>query len=216
MSLDAVGKAIHARMAAKHARREALIGLSRALTQAAARAIRALHRQDSPQAEAALAEARTLLEELNQTAASHPDLESAGYTLDAQKEYAEAWLTRALLTDQPLPGPDELQVDDAAWLNGLGEAAGELRRAALDAIRRGELEAAERALTQMDDIYALLSTVDFPSAITRDIKRTNDMVRGVTERTRGDLTVAARQEALRSALERTEAQLAALQPRDAG
>jgi translin len=142
---------------------------------------------------------------MNRTARDHPDLESAGYALDAQKEYAEAWLTRALLARQPIPAPEDLGVDDAAWLNGLGEAAGELRRAALDRIRGGDVEGAEELLGHMDDIHAFLSSVDFPSAITRDIKRTNDMVRGVTERTRGDLTVAARQEALRSALERFEA-----------
>jgi translin len=204
MSLDTIGQAIQARLAEKHARRETLLGLSRRLTQAAARAIRALHRDATDEAVAALAEARELLDELNRTAEHYPDLESAGYTLDAQKEYAEAWLTRALLVDAPLPAPDELHVDDAAWLNGLGEAAGELRRTALDRIRRGDVAGAERVLAQMEDIYGLLCTYDFPSAITRDIKRTNDMVRGVTERTRGDLTVAARHEALRAALKRVE------------
>jgi translin len=142
------------------------------------------------------------------TAGDHSDLESAGYAQDAQKEYAEALLTRALLLGAELPPPEDLGVDDAAWLNGLGEAAGEMRRAALDAIRAGDLPAAEAILGRMDEIYDLLVTVDFPSAITRNLKRTNDMVRGVTERTRGDLTVAARQESLERALARLEAETA--------
>jgi translin len=204
VNLEPIGEGIMERLADKHACREQLLSMSRELTQHAARAIRAIHRGDDADAESLLSAARQLLAAMNQTASDHPDLESAGYTLDAQKEYAEAWLTRALLAGNDLPSPADLSVEDAAWLNGLGEAAGELRRAALDRIRGGDIAGAEALLRSMEEIYSFLATVDFPGAITRDIKRTNDMVRGVTERTRGDLTVAARQEALRAALERFE------------
>lgn len=205
MNLDVIGDAILERLAQKHRRREAVLDSARHLTQFAAVAIRALHRHEYDAADAVLADARALLAEMQDSIADHPDLESAGYTLDAHKEYAEACLTRALLAGHDLPAPEHLGVDDAAWLNGLGEAAGELRRAALDAMRSGDLVAAEAIFGRMDDIYDFLVTIDFPSAITRNLKRTNDMVRGVTERTRGDLTVAARQEALERALARFEA-----------
>jgi translin len=93
-----------------------------------------------------------------------------------------------------------LGVEYAAYLNGLGEAAGELRRHVLDLIRRGELERGEEILSMMDDIYGILVTIDFPKAITRGLRRTTDMVRGVLERTRGDLTMSLRQEKLQQAL----------------
>ena len=134
------------------------------------------------------------------TAVDHPDILSAGYTRDALKELAEAHITRALMYDEPLPTPEELDVDDAPWLNGLGEAVGEMRRHALDLIRRGDVDEAERVLNVMQEVYAVLSTIDFPSAITGNLRRTNDMVRGVTERTRGDLTTAVRQEQMKQAL----------------
>jgi translin len=132
--------------------------------------------------------------------ADYADLYHAGYTQDALKELAEANITYALITDQPLPDPDELGVEYAAYLNGLGEAAGELRRHVLDLIRHGELERGEEILSMMDDIYGVLVTIDFPNAITGGLRRTTDMVRGVLERTRGDLTMSLRQEKLQQAL----------------
>lgn len=198
--LDALGSAILGRLEAKNARREVIMGLSRQLVQQAARAIRAVHRGEWPEAESTLTAAQALMDRMHEAAEGHPELQSAGYMLDAQKELAEAHLTLALCRGQGLPGPEALGVDDAAWLNGLGEAAGELRRASLDAIRAGNLAAAEAFLDRMQEIYTLLTTVDYPAMITRNLKQTTDMVRGVTERTRGDLTVAVGHRQLRQAL----------------
>lgn len=206
-NLDRVGDQILERLQNKNERRELVLGRSRQVVQHAARAIRAVHRREWDEAAAIAAEARTLLGAMHEAAAGHPDLQSAGYMLDAQKEYAEACLTLALVRGDDLPAPDALGVDDAAWLNGLGEAGGELRRAALDMIRRDEIDAAETVLERMQEIHTLLSTIDYPAAITRNLKRTNDMVRGVTERTRGDLTLASRQERLKAAIEGFEAKV---------
>ena len=133
-------------------------------------------------------------------AQQYRDVYFAGYTQDALKELAEAHITRAVVLAEPLPTPESLQVEYAAYLNGLAEAAGELRRFALDALRRGKVPQAEKILGCMDDIYGVLVTVDFPDAITNGLRRTTDMVRGVLERTRGDVTTAARQEAMKAAL----------------
>jgi translin len=209
MNLDTIGREILERLEAKNARREKVLAVSRHLVQHAARAIHAILREDWGAVDGILAEADRLNEEMNTAAAGEPDLMAAGYTLDAQKEYAEAHLTRALVSGGDLPPPEALGVADPAWLNGLGEAVGELRRRALDLIRRGRIEDAEDVLDQMSEAYVFLSTVDFPRALTRDLKRTNDMVRGVTERTRGDLTIAVRQEQLKAALDRFEARVTA-------
>jgi translin len=206
-NLDALGAAILARIQDKNGERERVLAMSRQVVQHAARAIRAAHRREWADADGILADGDHLLRAMNDAASGHADLMAAGYTLDAQKEHSEAHLVRALLRGYPLPDPVMLGVDDAAWLNGLGEAAAELRRACLDAIRRGEVAEAEHLLDALQEIYVFLSTVDFPDAITRGLKRTNDMVRGVAERTRGDLTVAVRQEDLKAAMERLERRL---------
>ena len=209
MTLENIGDAVGLRRAGKPARRGELLDAIRLLTRHAAQPIRAIHRGETEAADATLAEAADLLADMRKMVTHHPGLASAGYALDAQKEYSEACLTRALVSGREAPGPQVLGVDDAAWLNGIGEAAGELRRAALDRMRDGAVDEAEVLLRRMEDIHALLGTIDFPSAITRNVKRTHDFVRGVTERTRGDLTLAARPAALRHALDPGEGGVAA-------
>jgi translin len=134
----------------------------------------------------------------------HPDLYWTGYVQDAQKEIAEAFIVSAILLSHDLPGPDELGVEPAPYLNGMAEAASEMRRYVLDIIRRGgdrEMQEAERVLQIMDDIYTNLITVDFADAITGGLRRTTDSLRAVLERTRGDLTISIRQAELARALQ---------------
>ena len=89
-----------------------------------------------------------------------------------------------------MPTPEVMGIDSSAYLNGLGEAVGELRRYLLDSMRAGDFSRGEELLAMMDDIYGVLVTVDFPDALTEGLRRTTDMVRGVLEKSRGDLTMA--------------------------
>jgi translin len=139
--------------------------------------------------------------------AAYGELGNGGVIRDAQKELAEGSITLALVTGKSLPSPSELGVDAAAYLNGLGEAVGELRRYLLDSMRRGDLSRGEELLAAMDDIYSVLVTMDFPDAITGGLRRTTDMVRGVLEKTRSDLTLAISQKDLEKRLDRLEKDL---------
>ena len=199
-NLETIAEKIRTNFEAKSKVRDETLRLSRQLIRHCANAIRATHRGEFENATALLSTAKALASEMVDGVADYADLYHAGYTQDALKEFAEASITYALVTDRPLPDPDELGVEYAAYLNGLGEAAGELRRHVLDLIRRGELERGEEVLSMMDDIYGVLVTIDFPNAITGGLRRTTDMVRGVLERTRGDLTMSLRQEKLQQAL----------------
>ncbi len=154
-----------------------------------------------------LATARALSERLTANLAPHPDLFFTGYVQDAQKEYVEAVATLSLLSGQPMPAPQTLGVAAAAFLNGLAETVGELRRFVLDKLRRGEIDGSEALLQQMDDIYSLLVTIDYPDALTGGLRRTTDLTRGILERTRGDLTFALRQRELEASLARVEQQI---------
>lgn len=195
----AIAEAV-ARIETTHAARErALVG-SRALVRQCANAIRAVHRAEFDVAEGLLREATQTAHSLRDGLAEHPELLFAGYTQDALKEYAEAALVYAFLHGDPPPGPAALHIEPAAYLNGLAEAASELRRAILDGLRHGEVARGEALLTVMDDVYATLVTVDYPDAITGGLRRTTDALRAVLERTRGDMTAAIRQEQLTAAL----------------
>ncbi len=203
-NLETIAGKICADFEAKNKVRDETLQLSRELIRHCARAIRATHRGEFEQATELLATAKTLASTMVERVADYADLYYAGYTQDALKEFAEASITYALITDHPLPGPDELGVEYAAYLNGLGETTGELRRHVLDLIRRGELERGEEILSMMDDIYGVLITIDLPEAVTGGLRHTTDMVRGVLERTRGDLTLSLQQEKLQRALREFE------------
>jgi len=200
-NLGLIGERIRADLSLKHAAREIAIRLSREAIYKCSTSIRAAHRGEYDLAGSLADAARALLDEVSGALAKHDDLRYTGLVHDSQKEYAEARITLALISGRPIPDHDELGVGYAPYLNGLGEAAGELRRHILDAMRRGELERCEEVLGMMDDIYSLLVTIDFPDAMTGGLRRTTDMVRGVLERSRGDLTMALRQMQLETKLE---------------
>lgn len=203
---EIVGEAV-AQIDASHAARERALATSRALVRQCANTIRAVHRGEFAEAAKLLAGAATTARDLRAGLADAPALLFAGYTQDALKEYAEAAVVFALLQGDPPPGPLALQVDPAAYLNGLAEAASELRRAILDGLRHGEVARGEALLDVMDEIYGMLVTVDYPDAITGGLRRTTDALRAVLERTRGDMTAALRQEQLSAALAALETRL---------
>ncbi len=178
---------------AKDAAREKALPLCRQAIRDCARAIRSIHRQEFQAAAELLQSAHNQLTEAKAALAEHRDLSHTAFLRDAQKEYAEGTITLALVLGKPLPDPDELRVEPAAYLNGMGEAVGELRRYLLDSMRKGDLSRGEELLGAMDEIYSTLVTMDFPDALTGGLRRTTDMVRGVLERTRSDLTLGMRQ-----------------------
>ncbi len=206
--LDAIEDKIRQNFVAKNAARDAALGKSRELIRHCSLSIRATHRGEYEEARKILATARGVADAMKQDVAAYADLYWTGYVQDSLKEFAEASIVLALITDQPVPDPNAIGVDYASYLNGLGEAAGELRRYTLDIIRHNELERSEKTLQQMEDIYSLLVTMDFPDALTGGLRRTTDMVRGVLERTRGDLTMAWRQNKLEERLKEFETHVA--------
>lgn len=189
-------------MEQKNAAREKVLTASRELTRSCALSIRAVHRGENDRARELRDRAKAISDEITAELQDHPDLCYAGYILDSRKELAEAAITYAIINRLPIPSRHDLGVEPASYLNGLGETVGELRRFILDKLRQGDMERCEEILQVMDDIYSILVTIDFPDAMTGGLRRTTDTVRGIMEKTRGDLTTALRQRELALALER--------------
>ncbi len=185
------------------AAREKALAASRRSIRASANAIRAIHRGHLEEAHRLMEESRSALAS-GRDAIGFADLDVyyAGFLLDAQKEYAEARLTEAIVAGTELPSPDSLGVEIAAYLNGMAETIGEGRRAVLDLLRHGEIDQAQRILSAMEDMYYVLVSMDYPDAITRNLRRSTDVARGIMEKTRGDLVLSVIQRDLRDALER--------------
>lgn len=193
----------------KNAARDAAISRSRELIRLCSESIRAIHRRQWDTADAKLEEVKAGAADLRADVAGYPDLYYTGYTQDAFKEVVEAYVTYAIIRDRDIPSPQTLDVDEATYLKGLAEAATELRRFILDIMRREDAHSdeAERLLAWMDAIYDELVTFDFPDALTYGLRRQTDVVRGVLERTRGDLTHSLRQQRLQDALAKFESRV---------
>lgn len=202
--LDSITDAIRVTFEDKSTARDEAIKQSRSLIQQCANAIRAVHRHEWDTAQERLAQARHEADALRGQVADYPDLYHSGYTQDALKEYVEAYVTYALVRNEGLPTPESLDVEASTYLNGLAEAASELRRQILDIIRKGHSNEAERLLSDMDGIYGILISFDFHDAITGGLRRRMDALRGVLERTRGDVTNSLRQQQLQQALAELE------------
>jgi len=200
-NLPVIAEQIHDQFEAITQARDKALIQSRQMIRNSAHAIRAIHRSENEEALDNLNKARKLLDILKNDLADYPALFHAGYTQDAIKEFAEANITYALIEDLPLPTPEDLGIDCAAYLNGLAETVGELRRRCLDILRQGYSQDAERLLSAMDEIYSVLVTMDYADAITHGLRRQTDLVRGILERTRGDLTISLREEQLKKDME---------------
>lgn len=194
--------------------RDEALAQSRNLTRHAARAIRAIHRGDTELAQEHLTEANALAKALRVGLADEPDLYFSGYSQDALKEFCEAHLTVATILKKDWPSPEELQVEYATYLNGMSEVVGELRRRIMDLMRAGHSPEVERLLEVMDDIYALLVTMDYPDALTYGLRRRTDIARSIIERTQADVTISYRQQLLEKQIADLSAQLSELEVTD--
>jgi translin len=199
--LDQIVENIRTGFDARNKARDEALAVCRILTRHCAHAIRAIHREEIPLVNEHLAEAGKLANQLKQSLQVFPDLFFTGYTQDALKEFVEATITCALIQHQHLPTPEQIGVEGSTYLNGLAEVTGELRRRCMDILRQGYSQEAERLLGCMDTIYSELVTIDYPDAITNGLRRQTDLVRGIVERTRGDLTISQREQHLENALE---------------
>jgi translin len=203
VDLEPLADGFRARFDRRMQARERALAAARRGVRSCANAIRALHRGDDDLASSLMEDARAAIGDGLDAVRDHPDIRFAGYLQDAQKEYAEARITEALVTGAGrLPGAEELGVEDAPYLNGMAEAIGEGRRFALDLLRRSDVDGAERVLSAMEDLYAVLVSMDYPDAITGNLRRTTDVARSLIEKTRGDVTTAIGQRDLRDALDR--------------
>ena len=199
--MEIIAAKLYLCFAAEDKAREKALRSCRQVIRYSADAIRAVHRKERDKATELLDSAHELVRELNHDLAEHGKLLHAGFIHDAQKEFAEGCITSALIAGEDLPKPETLGISNAAYLDGLGESVGELRRYILDSLRREDFSRCEDLLTIMDGIYGVLITMDFPELFARGLRRTTDTIRAIIERTRGDLTISLRQKNLEKKLD---------------
>ncbi len=198
--LTSIGNRAIEQLTGRNKDREEGLSVSREVIRSSANAIRAVHRDDFDEAKRLVDSGRKRLQDAEHIRDDNPLIYNAGFLNDARKEFVEANVTLAVISGNDIPTADELGIDSPAYLNGMAEVIGELRRYILDSLRRDSVERCEELMEVMDEIYGVLVTVDFPEAVTGGLRHTTDAMRAVLERTRGDLTIALRQRALEARL----------------
>ena len=195
-TLSEIGQQAIEQLTDRNRDREQALAVSREVVRMSANAIRAVHRADFEEARGLVQKGADRLREAEHIREDNPLIYNAGFMNDARKEFTEANVTLAVISGGPLPRLEDLGVDPSSYLNGMAEVIGELRRYILDRLRSDEVDRCQEMMEVMDEIYGVLVTVDFPEAVTGGLRHTTDAMRGILERTRGDLTIALRQYAL--------------------
>lgn len=207
--LEEISARIRENFEAKDIVREEGLKISREVVRECRTASFALHGQDFEKADKSIKTAGKALEKLEVLFEEHADIYHAGFVEHAQQEYSEVSVLSSLLKEEGenFPSPEELRVEYTAYLNGLGDVVGELRRHVLDLIRKESFENAEVFLGIMENIHAMLMDFDYPDAITRGLRRKTDVSRSLIEKTRGDVVNAIGQKRLETAMRNLESRL---------
>ena len=174
----------------QHQAREAMLLVSRKVIQQSSSSIRSTHRGELNKAQALNDASRDLLNSCRKQMEKFPGISANSMFYDAQKEYTESCVTLAIISNMEIPTRLQLDVEPPAYINGIIEAASELRRSVLDLLRQDDLNRAIELLEIMDEAYSTAVTIDYPDALTHGLRRTTDAFRAVLERTRGDITTA--------------------------
>ncbi len=197
-NLDAVIAKIETELDEKDQIREIALKSSRAIVRLSGSVLKGLHRREDVKSQ--LADLKDEASRLSSLLGEHPDLTRTGYVESAFQEYAEVGIVMSILERDDVPMLEELGVSSAPYLLGLGDVVGELRRFALEELRRGNADQASHFLDRMEDIYHALIRFDYPDAIAA-VKHKQDVARSLLEKTRGDVAVAVSTRRLHDKLE---------------
>jgi len=203
MSLKEILEKIQEELSGREVVREEIQRDMRKATRLSKQAIQVTHQERFDDAKAMLKEAKSLFAKLQETAKDYPYMLYSGSVGAAFEEHAEAHILLTLIQEDRFVSPKEIDVPLTPYVLSLGDVIGELRRRALDLIRRGNVEAAEKTLERMEHIYSELTALDDAYIIIKGLRRKGDIARHLIEITRGDITIEVR----RSALERSISKL---------
>lgn len=188
MGLREIVDKIYVKFDARNKTRDTLLAEFRKVLKATREAIAASHRDDLDIAVTKLNNAKAILAAAHSELAKVPGLPVRGLVNNAEGEVVEASLLLAFRKEEAFVGPEEIGVGGIGYLLGLGDFVGELRRVTIDALTKDNLALAKKAFSQMEEVYSILLTFDFPNALTPGLRAKTDVARRLVERTRADIS----------------------------
>jgi len=207
MSLKETLEKIQEELSEREQVREEVQRNMRKATRLSKQAIQVTHQERFDDARAMLEEAKSLFVKLRETAKDYPYLFYSGSVGAAFEENAEAHILLTLIQESRFPSPNEINVPATPYVLSLGDVIGELRRRALDLIRRGKVAASEKCLEWMEYIYSEFTALDDAYIIIKGLRRKGDVARHLIEITRGDITIEVRRSSLERSISKLECKL---------
>jgi len=171
-------------------RREKLLKESRDIIAHSAKAIISLHTGNFEDAKNNLDTVKSILSNLRRT--GKEDL--ARYLIQPEGEYVEATILYAVISKKPIPSYTALNVTGQAYLFGLLDAIGEIKRLVYDKIRTGKSKEASDLFEMMEKLFVYLSPFAAYDNLVNGIRRKLDVDRKLIEDTRGVITEEIRRE----------------------
>ena len=164
--------------------REFLIKNTRDVVILCSHSIIAAHKGDLKLARQKIKKAESVLK-VNQKKAKN---EFKKYLITPEQEFVEAHSFLAIVENKEIPSLKSLKVSEEAYILGLLDCIGELKRFVLDNIRNGELKKADRIFNVMENLYQTLYPFAMYDKIVREARRKLDVNRILVEETRAVIT----------------------------
>ncbi len=197
--IEDIAADIRKRLDGKESAREAALRTSRQIIRECRSAMATLQRGGD--GKKSIEKARADHSHLREILSDYPDLLSAGYAVDAEQEISEVEILYSIMRGKKIPSPRDLEVSDEAFVLGMADCIGELRRLMLDGLMKDDVEGAKEMLAEMERLFDILMTFDYPDALV-STKRKQDIARGVVEKSRGEIAMAAQMSHLKRRLRR--------------
>ncbi len=183
--LEKIFDAVRNKLNSYFEQREDLIKESRYILRLSREAIQMTHKGNYIRAYELIIKAKNLVKKLGNEKIRDPRLRFSGFWLDITKEFAEAFFLYVFVSNivrgenLSVPDPRELGILEEAWVLGLCEAAGELKREMLILAGKNDFRNAKRLLEVTREIYGLVSSLVLPNAVIPGLKSKIDYLRSI-------------------------------------
>jgi len=204
LSLNEVLKAAQRELKEKERVKQRVQEATRKATRLSKQAILLVHQKRFKEAKRLLTRAKRIIRRLIALSREYPEIVYSGLFDVALQEYCEANILFHLIRDSKFVSPEELEVPAVAYVLGLADVIGELRRVALDSLRTGDITDAEKCLERMDEVYTALMGMNDAYLLVPGLRRKCDVARRIIETTRGDVTLEARRNSLKERIQEFE------------
>ncbi|MBC7080733.1 MAG: haloacid dehalogenase [Thermoplasmatales archaeon] len=199
-NLEEVTSFIEKKLSEKDDLREMCLKFCRDIIRNSRKSIKKIHSGEIEEAKKYLEEAKKILKEIKDSAKEHPDIISSGYLEGAMQELAEAEIFLSIIENKDFPFPEEINVSCSAYLMGLADAVGELKRKEFYMLKEKNVKEVEKLLHIIEEISDKIFEFDYPSGLI-PIKKKQDSIRRMLDRMREDLILFNKSRELENKME---------------